>query len=360
MTSRSVEIESCIYRIFEGTKNELVAVGSDGKVRRWGQTHGDEQEWVIVPCGDNRFQFLTCQNGYHQKGEVMAVGSNGDIVRWGPTGGKEQIFSFSTVNPDGWVQILEHTKNENVAIGSDGRALRWAANGGKEQLFKLEPGRRGTPPELSKDPRYEPGRIPFPTLPDEKPPADPPKSYLISETLEPAFFVKDSRYRSKVQQVLDHPYYRLRREQRWQPVFFKTFDGRSSETHTERVKVGMSVESSTSMETTIGLAMNADYGMSFAPELEVKGLKIKGQSFDGSFGYRMTTELKMKQSTVTQRLLEREVTVTVEVPAGKRFSRAIFVLVDFFQVIDRHGRVEGQWEVRHENHVVQLSFPPIA
>lgn len=358
MASKTVEIESCSYRIREGTKNEFVAIGSDGNILRWGETKGAEQEWVIVPRGDNRYNFLTCQHPANQKNERMAVGSNGNIVRWEPTTSAiEQIFSFGPLRDDGWVEIREHTKNENVAVGSNGNIVRWGPTNNKDQLFKLEVWRRGTAPELSKDPRYEPGRIPdYPSLKTKEPPP-PAKSYLVSETLEPAFFVKDSRYRSKAEQVLDHPYYRLRREQRWEPVYYREFDGRSSETRTERVKVGMTVENSTSMESTIGLTINADFGMAFAPELEVKGLKIKGQSLEASIGYSLSSELKMKQSTVTTRITEREVTVEIQVPVGPPFARAIFVLVDSFQAIDRNGTVVGRWELRNESHIVHASFP---
>jgi hypothetical protein len=347
-----------VYRIREKTKAEFVAVGSNGDVVRWGETKGPEQEWVIVPLGDNRYAFLTNMPDFRERNERMAVGSNGKIVRWGATGGAEQVFSFSSPK-DGWVEIFEHTKNENVAVGSDGKLLRWGSTGNNDQLFKLEVQKRGTPPTLSTDQRYEPGRIPgFPKLTSFEPPP-PTQSYLISETLYPSFFVKDARYRSKAVQVYEHPYYRLRREQRWELTFYKKYDGHSDEEDTVRMMVGMSTETSKSMESTIGATFNTDFGMAFAPELEVKGLKISGNKVEGSMSNQLTTTLKVQRSKVTTRISEREHIVKVTVPHGKAFARAIFVLVDTYKVIDRNGDEVGRWEVRNHETIVQASFPEL-
>ena len=127
---------TCFHRIQELTKNEYVAVGSDGNILRWGKTDGQEQKWLIVPVSaDGYCKIFTLQNG-----ECMAVGSNGNIVRWADTQGIEQQFKFvNRRRSDGSYNIQERTQNEYVAVGSNGNILRLGKTGKDRQRFILEP-----------------------------------------------------------------------------------------------------------------------------------------------------------------------------------------------------------------------------
>src|SRR6516165_2047137 len=100
------------------------------------------------------------------------------------------------------------------------------------------------------------------------------KPYLIGEVLEPAYFVHDMRYRSKVTQLLEHPFYRLRREQNWSVFSNKEYDGRTAHNETVTTKVGMTKEKSQEMELTIGMSLTADMGMKIDPKLTVKMIGI--------------------------------------------------------------------------------------
>jgi photosystem II stability/assembly factor-like uncharacterized protein len=125
---------TCFHRIKELTRNEYVAVGSDGNILRWGATGSSEQKWLIVPrTNEGDCTIITLQNG-----ECMAVGHDGNVRRWAATGGAEQQFRF--VNPrrsDGSFNIQERGADQYVAVGSNGNVLRWSPTGGDEQRFIL-------------------------------------------------------------------------------------------------------------------------------------------------------------------------------------------------------------------------------
>lgn len=354
-----MEIECNAYRVREGSKDEFVAVGSDGNILRWGESSGSEQEWVILPVGKNRYRFLTCQETTRDQNKCMAVGSNGNILRWDKTDGKEQEFSFVNEDENGWCNIQEHSRDNYVAVGSNGNILSWSWTGGNEQKFKLELGSTSPVPPVVQQGAYEPGMIP--DVPRLEGFTRPPKTsdyYLIGEVVFPAFFVEDPNYRSKVTQVKANPYYTLRREQFWHSQYYKEFDGKTEETHEIIITYGTKNVVSESMESSIGMKVTAGLEMAYNPELEVEGIKIKGvNSGKQSVSVEVSASLKITQ---TNEKTEYEETVkkdTLKISAGKRFAKAIWLLCDRYTVIDGKGSTIGQWEILRDDTRVDDSYP---
>lgn len=132
--------ESKTYEIKEFTKNERVAVGSDGNLLRWGRTGGKDQEFKFVKVEETtrrtRKKIISYMIKNVQTGKFLTVNrATGNISAGATTGGNR----FTIVSQGGnKVRIkLSRTGNRHMAVGSNGNILRWDATGKNDQLFEL-------------------------------------------------------------------------------------------------------------------------------------------------------------------------------------------------------------------------------
>lgn len=200
------------FRIREFTRNEFVAVGSDGNICRWGETGGDEQAWLVIPLGGRSYRIMTKQNG-----EYMAVGSDGNIRRWAFQDEPAQVFRLVNGDVDTF-NIQEGTKNEFVTVvDPGGNVRRWEKTNKNDQKFKFEPWKAKPKPNLPQ-PDAEPGQIgDVPRLSScdftELPVSTEPKT--VAYATIPATAVDDGTYSDKIAQMEANPYYVMQRSQYW-------------------------------------------------------------------------------------------------------------------------------------------------
>jgi len=335
--------ECCFYKIQEGTRNENVAIGSDGNILRWADTGGLEQQWLIIPVDVNK-----CKLQNRQNGEFMAVGSDGNILRWADTGGPEQLFSFVNF-ANGWWNIQESTRNEFVAVGSNGNILRWGQTRGNDQKFRLVPVKPMVKPQLQPG-ECEPGAIGdipriggFGDLPPGR-----TNAKLIAETLVPAVFVQgDSAYSDRVQQVGQNPYYILRREQYWDRSGdrgdYYEHDGYREFIKGATVKFGFSQTNANSIENTLGVKVSASGEFTYG-------------GATASLSTEISKELKVKTSQETTVTSERTETFQVTFPK-ERFVYAVWSMVDHFKLLNMQRKLVREWEIVLEGTSIADAYP---
>jgi hypothetical protein len=329
--------------IQEGTKEEFVAIGSDGNILRWARTDGDEQQWALIPDDEIYCRIQTAQPNR----EFMAVGDNGNVRRWERTKGHEQLFAFVNRDHDWW-NIRERTKDEFLAVGSFGNVVRWAKTDGKEQRFRLVPVNAVDPPA----PRPgecapgEIGDIPRITgygsgLPESTQPR------LVAETAIPATFVSDPAYSDKVEQIRRSPYYVLSREQYWDRRgsrgHYYEHDGHRKVTREVTVKFGMSETTSRSIESTLGITV------SVSGEFKYGGASSAIKS-------ELAHQLQVKTAQETRLTTEREEKYTAEIPA-QRFVYALWSMIDSYRLVDTNGNTIQSWEVVLDGTSISDGYP---
>lgn len=338
--------DCCFYEIEEGTRNERVAVGSDGNILRWARSGKADQQWLIVPIGPAKCKILTRQNG-----ENMAVGSNGNILRWSAENSSAQEFEF--VNPNkGWWSIKEGTRGEFVAVGSNGNVLRWSKTGGTDQKFRLIPVSPQAKPKPAQG-QFQPGEIedvPRLTAFGHLPPEHSPYS-LIGEAVIPAVYVGDPQYSDRIAQVENNPYYLLRREQFWDRSpgrgFYREHDGSTSITERVTIKIGVSETTATSIHKTLGIEVSASGGFNF------RGAAI-------NMGTKISAELKVSQSSESKRMEERTHEEKVEFPQGRRFVQSLWTMVDRYTLKRMDHSVLSVWEIALDNTTVRDGYPELS
>ncbi len=347
----------CFYFIEEGTKNEHVAVGSNGNILRWKNTNGNEQQWLIIPISAQKCKIMTRQNG-----EFMAVGWDGNILRWANTNGPEQEFSFVNQDSSGRWNIQESTKNEFVAVGWDGNILRWAQSNKNDQRFKLvaAPGEKAKP---SVQPgQHQPGEIPGApeiTAWNQAPPERSPL-YLVGEMTLPAVLVNDGGFSDKIQQVDTTPYYVLSRHQYWDRSsgrgFYQQYEEAIERTHKYTLKVGLTEKQSSEIERTLTIKITEKGEFNLDIGGEVSGVKLgfKGAS---SIQQEFTNQLRVKTTTETTSVTEETKEVTVKIPPGKH-ARVLYTLVDRYTLKRYDGAQIGEWEVVSKTDTDEQSFSP--
>jgi hypothetical protein len=347
----------CFYFIEEGTKNEHVAVGSNGNILRWANTNGPEQQWLIIPISDQKCKIMTRQNG-----EFMAVGWNGNILRWANTNGPEQEFSFVNQDSSGRWNIQESTRNEFVAVGWDGNILRWAQSNKNDQRFKLVavPGEK---PKPSVQPgQYQPGQIPGAPEITAWNQAPPERSdfYLIGEMTVPAVLVNDGAFSGKIPQVETTPYYVLSRHQYWDRSsgrgFYNQYEEAAVRTQKYTLKVGTTAKQSSEIERTLTIKITEKGDFNFDVGGEVSGVKL---GFKGSSSIQREFEdkLRVKASTETTSVTEETREVTIQIPPGKH-ARVMWTLVDRYTLRRYDGTQLGMWEVASKTVTDEQDFSP--
>jgi Insecticidal Crystal Toxin, P42 len=341
------------FRIREFTKNEFVAVGSDGNILRWSASNGDDQLWLVIPVGDRSYRIMTKQNG-----EYMAVGSDGNIRRWKSVEGPTQVFRLVNGDTDTF-NIQEGTENEFVAVGSNGNILRWAKSGGVDQKFRFEPWKAKGKPVLPKV-DAEPGQIgDVPRLKGfdftELPETTKPKTVAFS--VIPATSVYDPAYSDKIAQMEANPYYVARRSQYWSRngahgYAYEHQPGGSDYFEKKLVYEASSTTSQTIEETT-GTKFSVEGGFSLS------GVR-KGISgtMSGGVSYEVSHELKttlVSAGTVTRR---KEDTVSRTYDKNQHFTICGWSLIDRYELLraDLETVVSGE-DVGSWNSLKTDQFP---
>jgi len=251
------------FRIREFTRNEFVAVGSDGNICRWEETGGDEQAWLVIPLGGRSYRIMTKQNG-----EYMAVGSDGNIRRWAFKDEQAQVFRLVNGDTDTF-NIQEGTKNEFVAVvDPGGNVRRWEKSGKNDQKFKFEPWKEKPKPKLP-EPEAKPGQIgdvPRLTSYDftELAVATEPKT--VAYATIPATAVDDEAYSDKIAQMQANPYYVMQRSQYWtrEGDFGYSYEHQpgDSASFEKVVKFEVTAGTTKTVEKTVGTRFSVNGGFS--------------------------------------------------------------------------------------------------
>ena len=357
-------IECCTYYIIpKRDPNRRMAIHFNGRVFWFDKDNTETaQQFLFVPIGGNKYNILTCQTSQRTKGERLGVDTRGDVVRWSPKSDNTQEFALTAPDKDGWFRIKEPTQGENLGVGPDGGLVRWWATGEDDQLFKLEVAQRSTAkkPELDTVRKKEkPGAIPrLPERQSMDAMSDIQPKYLIGETLEPAYFVTDPRYGiDKVQQVLDHPWYLLRREQSWAKGFDRPWDGATERTLEETYLWGMETTSAREMQVTTGTTIKADLGLKLEPKVDVKMIGAKAGSAGVDIGVEIKNELQITSSSSETAIQREEKKRTEKYLAGKPFRRAFLTLADYYTLQDESGYPLGAWSVLSDTTTDYWTYP---
>jgi Insecticidal Crystal Toxin, P42 len=372
----SAGIETRFFRIIEGTKNEYVSIGADGRICRWGKLDGEEekrQQWCIYPVSDGSVMIQTLQNE-----EFMSVTAGGPVRRWAKSSNPaEQSFHLVNFDNDGWFNIEEMTRGEYLGVGEPVFGVcflvRWQKTGGKEQQFKLE-AVEGFKPE------------PMATLQPQGPSLPPQKiesfdkyqvrteRQLISQEVVSSLCVNDPYYTSKISQVRSRPYYYLSRYQLWDSSsgygFYKVFDGRERKVAVEvTVKRGFSRTDTREARQMIGWSVEAEVATKLTgkatmkdPETGAQGEVIKELSASLKANYKNETELSEKNEEKFE--TERTVTYKLSYEArGKRFMVVQWGLVDEYELTDHpdpgQAKFKRTWRYLDPDHEHRLGYPEL-
>ncbi len=344
--------ETCaLFRIRENTKNEFVAIGSDGNILRWAASDGDEQLWLPIPAADGKVKFMTPMKG--SAGEYMAVGTDGNIRRWKNTGGKEQAFRLVNPLPGDWWEIQESTQSEYVAVGTYGNILRWGRTGQKDQQFKFEPWRPTPKPDLETG-GLAPGQIDdIPRLDSEgKDPPESSETYFIAETILPATVVNDGDFSEILAQVQQSPYYILRREQFWDRTgdrgFLREHAGKTKEEYKKVIRYLVTNTAGRSSESTLGIEFGVKGGYARSSTLGTISVELST---------KITNQLKTKEYEEQQ--IEKETTYEFKrtLKVGPPFKIVGWSLVDRYSIMRIDRKLVAQWEVALDNTTKVDGFP---
>ncbi|ESA36578.1 hypothetical protein N836_07325 [Leptolyngbya sp. Heron Island J] len=324
-------MESTFYKIQEGTRNEFVARGSNGNVLRWADTGGFEQMWLLIPASESH-----CKIQCRSTGEFLTVNGLGQIFCAKEADIPEQEFSFVNYS-DGWWNIQESTRDEFVAVSfTDGNVLRWFETRGRDQRFELIPVNKARKPQLEEGEALPgaigniPRIISYSIVPPER---SEPK--LIGEALIPAVFVNDTAYSDHRYQILQNPYYVLRREQYWdrsqgRGIYYQ-HDGQREVEKTFSIEFGISEKTSQKIEDTFGWKLSASGKFGF----DKSSIALAG-SLSRSIKTTTTNETEIKASkkeTYKEKISE------------KKFAYAQYALVDHYRLFDKHKNVVREWEI---------------
>lgn len=338
---------SCFYRIREGSRNEYVAVGSTGRIVRWGYVDEPQQIWLLLPHdlygGKVRYRIMTKQNG-----EYMAVQPGGAVVRWGQVDDGSQIFMPEDPR-DLWYIFREFTRNECIDVPSNGDLLRWGLNGGNNQRYQLVAVDAPPKPTLRTG-GYAPDQIPFPpqltSITDI--PVQTTAPCLIGEVALPCTIVDESMtYPNKIAQMDACPYYILSREQFWKRTepagFYYSHDSGNSFTKAFEISVGLSKTEEQTMETTVGMVLSSSMEVGFK----------KGSV---AIGAEVSVELKLTQYQSVTWMGTK--TVREEYTFSKPMAYVYWALVDRFTLMRGNDRnVVNQWQVLRMDVHASNSYP---
>lgn len=360
---------TCGYRIVEGTKNEYVAVGSDGNILRWGFVDEPQQEWLIYPInpktpGDDteapadrvvRYRIQTFDNE-----EFMAVGSDGNIRRWSEVDEPAQEFRFVDLG-DGWYNIREGTEDEYVTTEWLGNIFRWARLTGEaevQQKFRLEPIRVVPKPEAT-TPMAEYGEIAdFPNLSsvDELPPRTTEETLVSEEILSALVVAPDpNRHPSKVSQVASNPYYRLSLYQYWDAAEIDDkieLLGRETREYTIETYRGFARSEVERMETVVGHTLRA--GVSVTGGKQGKGSATARLEYEYK---NLTTQVRSSDTSYQE---WRKLTNTIKfAPQGEKTVVLCWKRYDVYRLTDMAGNLVPDGEWRTLSDIRLDSFPPL-
>lgn len=131
-------------------ENKFLRVGGLGRLAVADEKKEAAQEFRVEKSDGKKFRLREST-----KDEYVAVGSNGAVLRWAKSGKDDQLFEWiekpppaapsAVVFPDAKkvYEIKEFTRDERVAVGTVGEVLRWKVTGGNDQKFRFIDKRNG-------------------------------------------------------------------------------------------------------------------------------------------------------------------------------------------------------------------------
>lgn len=383
------------FAIREGTRNEYLSAGSDGRVVRWAADGpngipSDKQRWFISakphfgagPApSETRYRIQNVGTG-----GFLHVGAGG--FYWTDRNNSsedEATFSVELTNHASggfglgpfpcWINIREHTRNEFVAIGGNGWGVRWGNSGNEDQRFYLE--RYGAPaslaglptihslPVLEPQQSEEPDFIPAPPmLTADASTAKPGPQFLVAEQVLPSALVRDPRYNDPLAQASVSPWYRFRHIQQYdilrgtpQPGVAHV-SGRARFTYQISARRLLRKEDITTLTDTFAWNISGEVTGELAAQ---KGESDKQHTKGGgtaklAFSVSKTLEHMTSNGTID----ENEAIVFKEVsfePQKEDWSLATYGLLNIFVLIDSGGNVIQRWEVFDTDRLVMRGWP---
>ncbi|MCO6455313.1 MAG: hypothetical protein J5I93_08430 [Pirellulaceae bacterium] len=332
--------ETYVYEIKELTQDERVAVGSNDNILRWERTGGAEQKFLFIPVGDFTWQIVSMQHGRY-----MAVDPIGNILAYDHNGAADQTFKIREGSElRKTVLIVEQTKEEYVTVaGQDnirpGNVLRWGQLNNLTQEFQLIPIKLGTKPDL---PKTE-------TLPDPPAKLDAGQpvlttaAKLIAVEALPAVLTYDPEFGHKArhQQVSKHPYYIIKRFQYWDATGSRgakeNRDGKTKQTITTTITHGWTKSHLKSARETFSISGTAGL---------TAGAEAKGGKAEGSLSVTVGYSLEKLDQAEQSEMSSTEKTVTEEIPMSDTpYLYCLWSKVDRFEVWDaKQTRRVSTWE----------------
>ncbi|KAH3764343.1 hypothetical protein Pelo_3810 [Pelomyxa schiedti] len=307
---------TCFHRIRESTRNEYVAVGSNGDILRWSASGGQEQKWLLAPVKGDLINIITLQNG-----EYMSVLWTGDIWRWQKSTepvAPDQTFRFLNY-AGGKYNIQEQTKGEYVAVGSNGNVLRWSRTGGDDQRFALEPieviqpnlGKKSTLIALEKG-----GVLASLPPPDDSNITETERPKLLGVETLASVLVTDPTFSDKLAQVNTNPYYFLTHRASWKHVKEVIVEAGSAWSEQVEYYYGASRSQTSSVRRTFSFLVGASQGGDLGLEPgESGGLACKvTQEMSSQFKF----EWEWQESSQTEESYYLKITETRSVPVSDR------------------------------------------
>jgi hypothetical protein len=327
----------------------------------WESKEGNSAKWVILPLGGNKYQFLTCQDIRQNHNHRMSVEQVLELVIREPLTHPCQVFSLQQLK-DGALNIIDHT-GKYWTVTKQYKMCTYDYTGNSDQNFKLNPVDEVKEPELDPGKKWEPNQIEdVPRLEGFKSPPDESPHYLIGEMIYPAFFVEDPDYRSKARQIMENPYYILRREQYWNLIGYREYEGEISGSTEITTEVGVKKTTSRSMEETTGMRITAEFDIGCDPAVEAEGISISGWNKQNtSCAAELSSSLKVTHVSSEEESYHKEVKITVDFPK-RRCAIASWLLCDQYTLLKQDPESKkrtliGEWQVQRDKTQVDDCFP---
>lgn len=384
------------HTIREGTRNEYLSAGSDGRVLRWGAdgpngTPSDNQKWFISALPHLGGGSAPSQTRYRiqnvGKGGFLHVGDGG--FYWTDkhnASEDESTFTFELTGVSapglgagpfvGWLNMREYTRGEFVAIGGNGWSIRWGATGNEDQRFYLE--RSGAPhaltqlPALAALPRAANelsgavDQIPdAPYLTGPAANAAPGPDYLVAEQVLPSALIRDRRFGDDpLAQARVHPWYRFRHVQRYeilrgsgQPVAGQ-MTGREAFKYQVSARRLFRKEDLTTITDTFSWNVSGEVTGEVAAQKGASDQAHKKGGGTAKLAFSVSKTLEHLTSSGT--IDEQETIVVKEMsfePQHEEWSIATYALLNIYTLTDSAGAIVHQWEVFDTDRITIRGWP---
>ena len=153
---------------------------------------------------------------------------------------------------------------------------------------------------------------------------------IIGEVLIPFFAVNDQKNQSSANKVKNDPYYIFRREGYWTRVYYFLHHGKSPYEEKQTTTIGLTNETSQTMENTIGLQLEA------SAEVSYKG---GGFGAKASLKAKVSSELKVTDAKSSKKEKISQIENTRSYGVGKQIAETIWFRTDDYSLRRLNGEV---------------------